>query len=965
MNHLPAGTVTLLFTDIEGSTRLLQQLGDRYDGVLAECRQAFRAGFQAHGGYEVDTQGDAFLVAFARATDAVLAAVTIQRSLANHPWPGGVLVQVRMGLHTGEPRLASEGYVGLDVHHAARIMGAGHGGQVLLSQTTRDLVEHALPEGVHLRDIGEHRLKDLGRKSRLFQLVIADMPADFPPLRTLDAHPNNLPIQPTPLVGREHDVLAVKDLLYREQVCLVTLTGPGGVGKTRLSLQVAAELSEHFRDGIFFVSLAPLSDPALVVPTIAKTLGIREAAGYSLLDRLKEELRQKQQLLLLDNFEQVVSASVQVADLLTVCPQLKLLVTSRQVLHVHAEHEYAVPPLAMPDLTHLPDPATLAHYPAVALFLQRAQAVKPEFVLTNTNARAVAKICAHLDGLPLAIELATARMKLLPLQALLARLGQRLTLLTSGARDAPVRQQTLRNTIEWSYHLLDPREQRLFRRLAIFVGGCTLTSLEAVCRALNDDAEPILDGVASLIDKSLLLHIEQEGQERQEPRLLMLETIREYGLETLAASGEMESTRKAHADYYVLLAEEAEPELAGAQQVVWLKRLEREHDNLRAAMQWSLEGEEAGKRIEKALQLGGVLERFWVVRGHRSEGRAFLAEVLTRSAGEKTPLRAKALIAAARLAFSQNRYEQGEALAQEGRALFRELGDRRGIALSLDRLGMAAWRRGNFTMARALMEEDLALFREVGDQQRVAWSLFTLALLDSKQGEYFRAETLLGESLALHRTLGNTRGIAASLSQLAWVIFVSRGDKARVSMLLEEARALNREVGDKEGMAVLCTLSAWFALSQGDTAAARSLVEEGLILYREMGHQEGTAESLTMLARVEAYQGNYAAARTLYEESLMIAQDMDDKELIASSLEGLAGVAAVQGEPARAVRLWGAAEALREVIGAPLPPIERVDYERLVAKARVQLGEEAFTSAWAQGRTKTPDHVLSREMEKT
>src|SRR5947209_814260 len=955
MNHLPAGTVTLLFTDIEGSTRLLQQLGDRYDGVLAECRQAFRSGFQAYGGYEVDTQGDAFLVAFARATDAVLAAVMIQRSLANHPWPGGVLVQARIGLHTGEPRLASEGYIGLDVHHAARIMNAGHGGQVLLSQTTRDLVEHDLPEGVRLRDRGEHRRKDLGRKSHLFQLVIDGMPADFPPLRTLVAHPNNLPIQPTPLVGREQDVLAVKDLLCHEQVCLVTLTGPGGVGKTRLSLQVAAELTEHFSDGIFFVSLAPLSDPALVVPTIARTLGIREAAGYSLLDRLKEELQQKQQLLLLDNFEQVVSASVQVADLLTVCSQLKLLVTSRQVLHVHAEHEYAVPPLAMPDLTHLPDPATLAHCPAVALFLQRAQSVKPEFALTDTNARAVAEICAHLDGLPLAIELATARMKLLPLQALLARLGQRLTLLTSGARDAPVRQQTLRNTIEWSYHLLDPREQRLFRRLAIFVGGCTLTSIEAVCKALNDDAEPILDGVASLIDKSLLLHIEQEGQE---PRLLMLETIREYGLETLAASGEMESTRKAHADYYVLLAEEAEPELAGAQQVVWLKRLEREHDNLRAAMQWSLERGEAGKRIEKALQLGGVLERFWVVRGHRSEGRAFLAEVLTRSAGEKTPLRAKALIAAARLAFSQNRYEQGEALAQEGRALFRELGDRRGIALSLDRLGMAAWRRGNFTMARALMEEDLALFREVGDQQRVAWSLFTLALLASKQGEYSRAQILLGESLALHRTLGNTRGIAASLSQLAWVIFVSRGDKARVSTLLEEVRTLNREVGDKEGLAVSCTLSAWFALSQGNTAAARSLVEEGLILYREMGHQEGTAESLTMLARVEAYQGNYATARKLYEESLKIAQDMDDKELIASSLEGLAVVAAVQGEPARAARLWGAAEALREVIGAPLPPIERVDYERLVAKTRVQLGEEAFTSTWAQGRTMTPDHIL-------
>src|SRR5438874_7084495 len=382
MHDLPRGTVTFLFTDIEGSTRLLQQLGDRYSRVLEECRRLLRAAFQEWNGHEVDTQGDAFFVAFARATDAVSAAVDGLRALAVHPWPEDVVVRVRMGLHTGEPQLSSEGYVGIDVHHAARVMSAGHGGQVLLSQATRDLVVHQLPTGVRLRDMGEHRLKDLQRPIHLFQLVIAGLPADFPSLKTLDAYPNNLPIQPTPLIGREKEVASLGQLLRRIDVRLVTLTGPGGTGKTRLALQVASELRDVFVDGVFFVSLAPINDPVLVMPTIAQALGIRDGVGQPLSTRLAEVLQQQQVLLLLDNFEQVVGAASQVADLLTSCPQLKMLVTSREVLHVRAEHEFAVPPLELPDLAHLPDHAALALSPSVALFLQRAQAVKPEFQLT-------------------------------------------------------------------------------------------------------------------------------------------------------------------------------------------------------------------------------------------------------------------------------------------------------------------------------------------------------------------------------------------------------------------------------------------------------------------------------------------------------------------------------------------------------------------------------------------------------
>jgi class 3 adenylate cyclase/transcriptional regulator with XRE-family HTH domain len=437
--HLPMGTVTLLFTDIEGSTRLLEQLGEHYPDVLAECRHLLHTAFHACDGQEVNTQGDAFFVAFARATDAVSAVVAAQRAIVAHAWPHGVTVRVRMGVHTGEPQFSAEGYVGLDVHHAARIMSVGHGGQVLLSQTTCELVKQNLPDGVSLRDLGEHRLKDLQRPGRVYQLIITGLPADFPPLKSLDNKPNNLPIQLTPLVGREQEMATVLNFLQREEVRLLTLTGPGGTGKTRLGLQLAAELSEAFSDGVYFVNLAPLSDPELVIPTIAQTLDIKEIANQTLLSLLKTSLHWKQLLLLLDNFEQVIDAAVYVAELLAACPLLKVLVTSRAALHLRGEQEFAVPPLAVPEPKRLPDLATLSQYESVALFIQRAQAVKPEFQVTNVNAPAVAEICVRLDGLPLAIELAAARIKVLPPQALLARLGQRLTVLTSGVRDAPAR----------------------------------------------------------------------------------------------------------------------------------------------------------------------------------------------------------------------------------------------------------------------------------------------------------------------------------------------------------------------------------------------------------------------------------------------------------------------------------------------------------------------------------------------
>jgi predicted ATPase/class 3 adenylate cyclase/DNA-binding CsgD family transcriptional regulator len=955
MDELPKGTVTLLFTDIEGSTRLLQRVGESYADWLEACRHLLRTVFQQYHGHEIDAQGDAFFVAFARATDAASAAVEAQHLLASQVWPEGITVRVRMGLHTGEPSLTAGGYVGMDVHRAARIMNAGHGGQILLSQTTRDLIEHDLPEGTSLCELGSHRLKDLEHPSYLYQLVTLGLPADFPPLKTLDSHAHNLPIQLTLLIGREREIAAIGHLMEREEVRLLTLTGPGGTGKTRLGLQAAAELGDHFANGVFFVNLAPLSDPELVIPTIALVLGIKEAAGQALLDSVSAWLREKEVLLLLDNFEQVVEAAIEVAALLARCPKLNVLVTSRAVLHVRGEHVFAVPPLAIPDPNHVPDLVALSQYEAVALFIARAQAVNPEFQVTNANAPAVAEICVRLDGLPLAIELAATRTKMLPPQALLARLGQRFSLLTSGAQDVPARQQTLHNTIAWSYDLLDAKEQRLFRRLSVFVGGATPEAVEVLSTALGDEPGQSLVGIASLIDKSLLRQSEQEAVE---PRFAMLETIREYGLECLTTSGEAKLTQQAQTVYYLQLAEQAEPELMGPQQAVWLERLEREHDNLRWVMQWSLE---QGESMELALRLGGVLQRFWEVRGLFSEGRAFLKRALAASVVVVSAVRAKALYAAANLALTQGDYDQLEALCEESLTLFRELGDKQGIAHTLSLLGRVAFERSNITTARILFEESLALSKEVGDLENIAWSPFSLAWLASEQGEDAKARVLYEESLAMHRELGNGVGIATALLHLARDSFENQSDPVKARSLLEEGLTLFREVGDKQGIADSFYFLGQLVLSQGDASTACSLGEESLVLSREMGDREGIAGSLLLLAKGTAFQGDHTAARALYEESLAITRTLGAKLDITSGLEGLASVVAVQGEPIWAARLWGAAEALREAINIPLPPFERASYERSVAAASAKLGEQALAVAWAEGRTMSPEQALATQ----
>jgi len=871
MVAVPSGTVTLLFTDIEGSTRLLERLGERYPGLLEEHKRLLRAAFSAHAGHEVGSEGDSFFVAFARARDAVAAAAAAQCALAAHAWPEQLLLRVRMGVHTGEPLLAAADYVGIDVHRAARVMAAGHGGQVLLSEATYPLVCQELPEGVLLRDLGEHRLKDLSLPQRLYQVCVEGLETEFAPLRTLENRPTNLPLQPTPLVGRERELGELGELLASPRGRLVTLTGPGGSGKTRLALQAGAELVEQFPGGVWFVALAALTEPALFLPTLAQTLAVREIPGQPLAHTLAEHLSDKQLLLVLDNFEQLLGAAGELPGLLAAAPGLRLLVTSREALRLSGEQLFPVPALSLPARGARLQVGALAQYEAVALFCERARAVRPDFELGDANAAAVGEICRRLDGLPLALELAAARSRVLAPQALLARLDERLGLLTGGARDLPARQQTLRATIDWSYALLNEPEQGLFARLAVFRGGRSLEAIEAVCVPGGELALDLLDGLESLVDKSLL---NQEQGPAGEPRFLMLETIHEYAREKLADQGDAEQLARRHGDYYLALAEQAKPQLEGPDAVEWLERLDDEHDNLRAALEYY----NAAADSERELRLATALWRFWYQRGHVSEGSERLRAALAGKGEEPSVAREEGLNRLSKLASFQGAYDDAVALAEQALASARKRGDADNVTRSLLNLGFALVVSGDYERAAAIFEE---LIEQGSFEPRTrALALLNLSVCLIAKGDHHEARRRQQEGLDLFRKLGSADAVATSLINLG-EIELRLGETERAREHLAESVPICLRLGNRHTLAQGIQGLAGVRLAEGDAAGSARLLgaSDGLLeeiaVTREASDQAWTERTLEglreRLAEEELAQGLAAGRALTLDEVVALA----------------------------------------------------------------------------------------------
>ncbi|RIK46095.1 MAG: adenylate/guanylate cyclase domain-containing protein [Chloroflexi bacterium] len=792
-NGLPSGTVTFLFTDIEGSTRRWETDEAAMWADVRLHNEVLHGAIRANHGHPFKMIGDAVQAAFADPNDALRAVITAQRNLARQTWTGGSVLRVRMALHTGEAEPRDGDYLAPCLNRLARLMSAGFGGQVLLSSVTAELVRATLPEGISLRDLGRHRLKDLNQPEQIFQVVGPGLLDDFPALKTLDSRPHNLPLQPTSLIGRDDDVALVRELLTRADSRVVTLTGPGGAGKTRLGLQVGADALDDYSDGVYFVPLAAVRDPKLVLSAIATALRVQETGGTPVGQLLAEALHDKQLLLILDNLEQVVEAAAEIGDLLRHCTRCKVLATSRIRLGLYGEREYPVPPLDLPDPNALPALDVLAENQSVRLFVDRAEAVKPGFTLDAGNAQAIANICVRLDGLPLAIELAAARIRLLTPRAMLDRMEKRLPLLTGGARDMPARHQTLRNTIAWSFELLTPDEQRLYRRLAIFAGGWTFDAAEAVVdvASFDDPVAGVLDGLSALVDHNLVRQAEQpDGM----PRFDMFQTIREFGLEQLQQAGELESVARRHAEYYAGLAEGFEPVVFGPEQVAWLDRLDVELDNLRAAMTWA----GAAGQSELLLQLAGALRRYWEIRGHLSEGQHWLRTALAAHSG-LSAWRARALDASGNLAVFQGELEIATRQYQESLTISEQLGDDNATAETTHNLATVAMYRGDFEQAIARYTASLEAFRALGNRRWEANVLGSLGVAYGASGILDRAEELLRASLALQRALNHPYGVALALGNLATVA-AEHGDYAGAIRLLRECLQVERDLGSATGM---------------------------------------------------------------------------------------------------------------------------------------------------------------------
>ncbi len=915
---LPTGTVTFLFTDIEGSTKLAREHPATWETARARHHAILREAIESHNGYVFQIIGDAFCAAFHTAGEALHSSVKAQRDLETSEFlkNSEVSIRVRIGIHTGKAEIQDDGqyHAYLTMSRVQRLMSAGHGGQTLISLATQELVRDELPENITLRDMGEHRLKDLIHPEHIYQVNTPDLPSIFPALKTLDAQLNNLPTQLTPFVGREREIAAVLGLLRNPDVHLVTLTGAGGTGKTRLSLQVAAELLDEFEHGVWFVELASITDPELVLPTIAATLKVKESAETAIEQALQNHLHNKHLLLALDNFEQVVGAAPQIVALLSAAPKIKIMVSSREVLRLRGEHAYPVPPLGLPETKRRQTAAVLAQYEAIALFVQHAQAANPSFILDEENASPVADICACLDGLPLALELAAARSRLLKPAVMLEKLKNKLDTLTSGARDLPHRQQTIRGAIDWSYELLDEPEKVLFARLGIFVGGWTLESAESVCG--GEGSVDILNGIESLLDKSL---IRQMDGRSGETRFTMLETIREYAFEKLSQRAEFGSVRQAHADAVASLLEKVRVSIATSEEAIWFARLDDELDNLRSAVEWTLENNQP-----TVAMLAGRINLYWYERVNYREPLQWLERALVIQTDVPSMQKAYALNSAGALYSNLGDMIRAKIYYESALPLFLEGNDRKGMAIILNNLGNMEFNEKNFEKARQFYEESLTHGEPVSWTS--AMTSINLGSLARLRGDWEQARTYYQRTKEISEQLGAETGVSSATLWLAGLDLALRN--------LKEAR-----MGYESGFN-----ATWIRTNP---------------LYRDIA--DG------FLAYIDLLMGNEKDMRQRLRQSLeATAEFLDQTPNIPSPwlvVEGQARLDVMDGRMEHAAQLFGASWTQRDVDDSPLTEFERPDYDACINAILDALGDEIYANLFEKGKAMSLKDAVALALE--
>ena len=890
----PNGNVIFLFTDIEGSTRLSQDFPESLPSALKRHNEILNEVVESFNGFVFKKIGDAFCCAFEDASDAVCASVEIQKRLKNEKWNDAV-IKVRIGIHSGTAEWNGHDYMGyITLARAARVMSAAYGEQILISNDAYVLYlegiktlsekgsdintlspESSEADEISFRDLGERRLKDVIQPIRLYQIACPGLREDFPPLKTLDARPNNLPIQLTNFIGREDEIKSVKELLKANR--LLTIFGTGGAGKTRLSLQTGADLIDDFANGVWFLELAAISDPDYVPIALMNIFGLKEEMNIEPERTLTDYLKNKEILIILDNCEHLIEACAEVsAKLLSACPGLKIIATSRESLNIPGERLFTIPPLTQPDPKKNNTPDQLTQYESVRLFVERAIAVNPKFRVNNRNAHAIAGICSSLDGIPLAIELAAARIKILSPEKIFERLDDMFNLLTGGVRTAMPRQQTLKALIDWSYDLLTKKEKTLWSRLAVFSCVFTLEAAEEICSDEFIKKNDILDLITALCEKSIVIY--DESKERYK----LLDSIRQYGREKLQTDNRIFSK---HLDYFLKLSQSAKPELKGTNLKEWLDLLEADHNNFISAIEWGIRNEEAEKGAIVAYGIG----KFWEIRGQYSTGMKVLESILKKHDRLSKNTKANILNLSGNLNRYQGNYENAGRYFEESLALFRDIEDVMGISTTVNNLGNLAYTQGKFDTAKKFFEESMAIKKEIGDKMGVAGSMNNLGGVAFSTGKYEEARMYYEDSLAIRKEIGDKHGVSASLNNLGG-LELYRGNFEKARKYFEESLDIKREIGDKKGIAASLGNVGSVAKTQGDFELTKKIYEESLAVFREIGDKQGIANFLNNLGDLVSLQKDYEQSIKYYEESLAIFRDIGDKQGIATSLSNLGKV---------------------------------------------------------------------------